>query len=127
MFLKIGDVILNSDKIVSIEDDADGVRVFMEMTAADLEEGAKPYYYIPYGKKADALRRWLDDFAIDLLAVDEDAKEQELVEAMNNGAGGVTYDIRLEYGGVQGGHYTGAPYICEDCGDDGIVYHPAKK
>ena len=126
MFLKIGDVTLNSDKIVSVEDTDEGLHVFTDSTSGD-QGAAQPYYLIPSGQKADALRRWLDDCAIDLLAVDEDANEQELVETMNKGAGGVTYDIRLEYGGVQGGHYTAAPYVCEDCGDDGIVYHPAKK
>lgn len=67
MFLQLGDLVLNTDHIVSIEDDGEDLYVFTVASTARAVE-AQPYYLIPSGAKAVALRAWLAHTSLDLLA-----------------------------------------------------------
>lgn len=75
MFVKLGDLVLNTDHIVSIEDDGDDLYVFTVASTARAVE-AQPYYLIPSGAKATALRAWLAHISVNLLDGSGSARQE---------------------------------------------------
>lgn len=67
-FLKVGDKAINLDQVFEINDYGDRLRVYYAVASSDTSGTRQPSYAELEGAAAEALRLWLAQHAVDLLA-----------------------------------------------------------